>query len=49
MIVDCSIFAQKPAEIPLREWELLMRGEDLPITQMRHKHITVHSKVQFSL
>lgn len=44
-----SIFAQKPAETPLREWEMLMRGEDLSITQMRRKYITVHPKVQFSL
>lgn len=49
MLVVFSIFAQKPAETPLREQELLMRGEDLPITQMRRKHITVHPKVQFSL
>lgn len=44
-----KVFSQKPAETPLREQELLMRGEDLPVTQMRRKHITVHPKVQFSL
>ncbi len=44
-----KVFSQKPAKTPLREQELLMRGGDLPVTQMRRKHLTVHPKVQFSL